>query len=144
MYKLGQKKTKRQISANILEKIRGRVMVFYATFNNISVILRWSVLLVTETGVPEENHRSAISQWQILSHDVVSNNYSSIWKSKVGKPYLRNYLCILDKNLTLTVLGQKWQYKLKGIHLELWLVVLSETYVLLCIFFFFDLRLILT
>ena len=56
------KKKTRQISANILEKIRGRVMVFYATFNNISVILRWSVLLVTETGVPEENHRSAISQ----------------------------------------------------------------------------------
>jgi hypothetical protein len=33
-----------------------RVMVFNATFNNISVILWWSVLLVDETGVPEENH----------------------------------------------------------------------------------------
>jgi hypothetical protein len=27
-------------------------MVFNATFNNISVILWWSVLLVKETGVP--------------------------------------------------------------------------------------------
>jgi hypothetical protein len=32
-------------------------MVFNATFNNISVILRQSGLLVEETGVPAENHR---------------------------------------------------------------------------------------
>jgi hypothetical protein len=33
-------------------------MVFNATFNNISVIsLRYIVLLVEETGVPEENNR---------------------------------------------------------------------------------------
>ena len=32
------------------------VMVFNATFNNISVILWRSVLLVEETGVPRENH----------------------------------------------------------------------------------------
>jgi hypothetical protein len=35
-----------------------RFIVFNATFNNISVIYRWSVLLVEETGVPGENHRS--------------------------------------------------------------------------------------
>ena len=34
-----------------------RVMVFNATFNNISVISWGSVLLVEETGVPGENHR---------------------------------------------------------------------------------------
>jgi hypothetical protein len=33
-----------------------RVMVFNVTFNNISIILWWSVLLVEETGVPGENH----------------------------------------------------------------------------------------
>jgi hypothetical protein len=33
-------------------------MMFNATFNNISVILWRSVLLVDETGVPRENHRS--------------------------------------------------------------------------------------
>jgi hypothetical protein len=33
-------------------------MVFNATFNNISVISRQSGLLVEETGVPAENHRS--------------------------------------------------------------------------------------
>jgi hypothetical protein len=32
-------------------------MVFKATFNNISVISWWSVLLVEKTGGPEENHR---------------------------------------------------------------------------------------
>jgi hypothetical protein len=31
-------------------------IVFNATFNNISVILWQSVLLVEETGVPGENH----------------------------------------------------------------------------------------
>ena len=36
-----------------------RVMVFNATFNNISSISWQSVLLVEETGVPGENHRSA-------------------------------------------------------------------------------------
>ena len=32
------------------------VMVFNATFNNVSVISWWSVLLVEETGEPRENH----------------------------------------------------------------------------------------
>jgi hypothetical protein len=32
-------------------------MVFNATFNNISYISWWSVLLVEETRVPGENHR---------------------------------------------------------------------------------------
>jgi len=36
-------------------------MVFNATFNNISVILWWSVLLVEETGEYGENHRPAAS-----------------------------------------------------------------------------------
>ena len=41
-------------------------MVFNITFNNISVILWWSVLLFEATGIPGENH------WQTLSHKVVS------------------------------------------------------------------------
>jgi hypothetical protein len=46
-------------------------MVFNATFNNISVILWRSVLLVEETGEPGENHRPAASHCQTLSHNVV-------------------------------------------------------------------------
>ena len=42
----------------------GWVMVFNATFNNTSVILWRSVLLVEETGgVPGENHKPAASNW---------------------------------------------------------------------------------
>jgi hypothetical protein len=36
-------------------------LVFNATFNNISVILLWSVLLVEETGVPRETTEHAAS-----------------------------------------------------------------------------------
>ena len=37
-------------------------MVFNATFNNISVISSWSVLLVEETGVPGQNHQPVASR----------------------------------------------------------------------------------
>jgi len=47
------------------------LMVFDATFNNISVISWRSALLVEETGGPGENHRPVASQWQTLSHKVV-------------------------------------------------------------------------
>jgi hypothetical protein len=48
-------------------------MVFMATFNNISVKSWLSVLLVEETGVPEEIHIPAASHWQTLSNNVVSS-----------------------------------------------------------------------
>jgi hypothetical protein len=47
------------------------LMVFNATFNIISIILWWSVLLVEVTGGPGKNHRSVTSHWQILSHNVL-------------------------------------------------------------------------
>jgi len=40
----------------LYQKIRVRVMMFNTTFNNISVILWSSVLLVEEIGVSGENH----------------------------------------------------------------------------------------
>jgi hypothetical protein len=46
-------------------------MVFYATFNNISVISWGSVLLVEETSVPGDNHWPVASHWHTLSHNVV-------------------------------------------------------------------------
>ena len=50
------------------------VMVFNTTFNNISVISWWPVLLVEDTGVPgENNHRHTASHVQILSLKVVSS-----------------------------------------------------------------------
>jgi hypothetical protein len=54
-------------------------MVFNVTFNNISVISWWSVLLVEETWVPRENHQPAASHflwsptlWNISNGDQVS------------------------------------------------------------------------
>jgi len=44
-----------------------RIMVFNATFNNISAISWMSVLSVEETG---ENHRPSKNHWQTLSHNV--------------------------------------------------------------------------
>jgi hypothetical protein len=41
--------------------VRVRIVVFYATFNNISVIERQSGLLLEETGVSGENHRPVAS-----------------------------------------------------------------------------------
>ena len=60
-------------------------MVFNATFNNISVMLWRSVLLVEETGVRAENHRPVASQWQTLYHNFVSSTprLNEIWTHKV-------------------------------------------------------------
>jgi hypothetical protein len=48
------------------------VMVFNATFNNISAISWGSVILVEETGVPGENPGPVVSHWQTLSHNYIS------------------------------------------------------------------------
>jgi hypothetical protein len=47
-------------SSKIKLGIRFMSMAFNATFDNISVILWRSVLLMEETGVPGENHRPVV------------------------------------------------------------------------------------
>ena len=54
-------------------RVRVRVMLFKATFNNISFISWWSVLLVEETGAPGENQRPPARSCQTLSHNVGSS-----------------------------------------------------------------------
>jgi hypothetical protein len=49
------------VSVFTLSVIDPMVMVFNATFNNISVISWWLVLLAEETGVPRENNRPTAS-----------------------------------------------------------------------------------
>ena len=46
-------------------------MVLNTTFNNISVISWWSVLLVEETEVPREKQRPVVCYRQTLSHNGV-------------------------------------------------------------------------
>ena len=54
----------------VVVTIKVSCMVFNATFNNISVISWWTVLLVEETGVPGENYPPVTGQ--TLSHNVES------------------------------------------------------------------------
>jgi len=51
-------------SGTLITKLKegGEVMVFNATFNNISAISWRSVLLVAETGVPGKKHRAVVGQ----------------------------------------------------------------------------------
>jgi hypothetical protein len=53
------------------------LMVFNATFNNISVISWLSVLLLEENGVPGEKLRPCASRTQTLLHKVVSSEWDS-------------------------------------------------------------------
>ena len=48
-------------NSDLTKKLGLGLMVFNATFNNISVILWWSVLFMEETRVPGENHRPVAS-----------------------------------------------------------------------------------
>jgi hypothetical protein len=48
-------------ATNIGKNTLNVTMVFNATFNNISTIWWWSVLLMKETGVPGEIHRPVAS-----------------------------------------------------------------------------------
>ena len=57
----------------------GWFIVVNATFSNILVISWWSVLLVGDTGVSRENHLAVASQWQTLSHYVVSSTPPHEW-----------------------------------------------------------------
>ena len=67
----------RSIRLNHDKQGRVRVMVLKITFNNISAISWWSVLLVEETWVPGENHRPSASHWQTLSHKLCCIVYTS-------------------------------------------------------------------
>ena len=61
------------IKVTIFSMMRVRIIVFNATFNNISAVYWRSVLLVEETRIPRENHRPVASYWQALSHNAVSS-----------------------------------------------------------------------
>jgi hypothetical protein len=61
-----------------MNAIRERVMVFHATFNNISAISQRSFLLVEETGVPEKT-TDLPQVIQTLSHNIVSSTPRLSW-----------------------------------------------------------------
>ena len=67
-------------------------MVFNALFNNITVILWWSVLFVEDTGGPGENHRPVASYWQTLSHNVASSTPRHERGSNSYKHYIKFHI----------------------------------------------------
>ena len=52
------------------------LMVFDATFNNISVISWQSILLVEESGGPGENHKPVASRSQLTLIEIRTHNIS--------------------------------------------------------------------
>ena len=82
-------------------------MVFYATFNNISVISWRSVLLVEETRVHGENHGPVTSHRQSLSHNIVSSTpRHERFRSRPRWPYLsrKQRARLFKQNLNITKL----------------------------------------
>ena len=78
-----------------LNTLKKGVMVFNATFNNISVISWRSVLLVEETGVDGENHRPVALTDKTVSHNVVSSNLKDVFWQVVF--FKKQIICILLK-----------------------------------------------
>ena len=68
-------------------------MVFNATYYNISVISWRSVLLVEETGVHGENHRSAVGHWLKSHEDTFNGEIFSIINECKAR-YTRCKFCI--------------------------------------------------
>jgi hypothetical protein len=60
---------------------RIRIMVFNATFNNISVISWHSFFFVEVSGEHRGNHRPSTCHWQTLSCNVVSSTSPHEWDS---------------------------------------------------------------
>ena len=93
--------------------VRIRVMVFNATFNNISTILWWSVLLVEKTGEPGWNYRSAVRDLcpHIIYICIVSSNTGSLINNKIYeqrcylKPCLQvqHHICNEGKTKTISL-----------------------------------------
>ena len=65
--------------------LSGRFMEFNATFNNISIISWWSVLLVEETGGPWENHLHVVSHYQTSNNERRSKSQRKWWYALIAQ-----------------------------------------------------------
>jgi hypothetical protein len=74
-------------------------MVFNTTFNNISVISWWSVLLVEETGGPGKNHQPVSQVTDKLYH--INDDDGFISEKSKAEVYLGTdpFKCINDHTL---------------------------------------------
>ena len=93
-----------EFKVNIFFSFHYLIMVFNATFNNISVISWWSVLLLVET---RENHWPVAIHWQTVLHTVLSVIcYSFLWSllpDKFSK-------CSVDHRLVILEIISCWSF----------------------------------
>ena len=76
----------------------GWFMVLNATFNNISVISWWSLLLVEGTGVPGENHWPATTHWQTLYLSKYNHYSNSLYQFDILLIYFSTIYCFSLSN----------------------------------------------
>ena len=105
-------------------------MVFNATFNNISVKLWRSVLLVKETRVPGENHWPVASHWPNLLHNVSSTPRLGRIRTHnlvaIGTDYIGSYKSNYDMITTTTASNRTSNYPKKMTNLT-WRLLQGST-----------------
>ena len=90
------------------------IRLYIATFNDISVISWWSVLLVEETEVPVRSHRPVASRWQTLSHNDVSSTPSLSGIRTHNVSYVIYNGCFVQSRSDILSLRQNGRSKFKG------------------------------
>ena len=91
----------------------GWFMVLNATFNNISVISWWSLLLVEGTGVPGENHWPATTHWQTLYLSKYNHYSNSLYQFDILLIYFSTIYCFSLSNSKKNQWKRNVSYKQK-------------------------------
>ena len=95
---------------------RGLEWVFSDTFNNISLISWWSVL-VEKTRVPRENYRPAASHWQTLSHNALSSTTSPWAGFELTTLMVIGIDCICSCNSNYHTITMVWIFRYQKIYI---------------------------
>jgi hypothetical protein len=93
-------------------------MVLNATFNNISAISWWSVLLEEETGVPGENHRPATSHIMLYRVHIGWEGFELTALVVIGTDWIDSYKSNYHTITTMIYIATNhWYTSVHQIHL---------------------------